>query len=713
MKRISICLLILAWSESWGQTAGDHTTAWQLYQKSLDKRTLIREAIIAGRQALDLAHSIDNDTISLLTQVQLGILYWGDGQFDQSLAKLHTAQRLGESLNREHEVAQSIHYQGLLFYYRCAFDSALRLYAAAEDRYKTLQDDSAVAKIKSHKGIIYNVQGNYELAIENMVESFRLQEKMPGYRDMSVPLQFPTAEASRMYYRSKLAKDLESLQFLNKGNSENQAFTLHNIGKDYLFLNDFENAVIYFKKSTNAYRRLGQLPFTSDLAAAYAGLGRYDSAEYWYNNKRAELRVSGTKIHLAAIETQIGGFYMTQKRWRDALEAYDSAIAMNARIGLVRAEATCRKARALTLIELNRYTEALEEIDKSLTIARQIKCLQDEFEFLKVKSSVLKKLSRHEEALETAYESNSLRDSINDGESQLQTARLQVEYDSEKKSRDLAGLQAQNEIKEAELQNKNLLLLLGVFLIAMITALIVFVFWRYKQKAKGARELELKNELIGEKNLLLTEQARQKEALLHEIHHRVKNNLQIISSLINLKSRQASIETSLALQQLGNRIFTMGLIHEKLYQSEDLQVVRLDTYLSEVGTNLIESIQDNERPVRLHMQCESVEVEVDKALTCGLICNELLTNSLKHAFTGDQAHRDVIIEIKKESDRISWTLSDNGQRHVPHSNGQSSSFGLRFVEQLVASKLAGSFVAESNNGFRVNISFSAHRNGKD
>ena len=199
--------------------------------------------------------------------------------------------------------------------------------------------------------------------------------------------------------------------------------------------------------------------------------------------------------------------------------------------------------------------------------------------------------------------------------------------------------------------------------------------------------------------------------LLGEVHHRVKNNLQVISSLINLKTRHASNETSEALQQLNGRIYSMGLIHEKLYRNDDIQNVRLDEYLTEVSKYVIASLAQREHPVSLRQFCEPVEIDADRALTCGLIANELITNSVKYAFTETQKDRQIVLRVEQDDQHIELSISDNGQSDKQAAEDFKKSFGLRFVDQLVISKLGGSLKIALEKGVTVRIIFFA-LNGK-
>lgn len=215
--------------------------------------------------------------------------------------------------------------------------------------------------------------------------------------------------------------------------------------------------------------------------------------------------------------------------------------------------------------------------------------------------------------------------------------------------------------------------------------------------------------IIREQNKVLEQRVAERTA---EIHHRVKNNLQIISSLINLKSRQVSHDIKEILNQLNGRIFSMGLLHEKLYKNENLQSIRLDLYLVELAKYLLESFRESETSVKLEVDCEPLEIDVDHSLTCGLICNELFTNSMKYAFTEEQERKIISIRLKQYTDFVMLEMSDNGNKVKAVPEDLMKSFGLRFVDQLVTSKLGGKWNYELNEGFKAVIQMPIKTNGK-
>lgn len=711
---VMVLLIVIGVANSSAQPVAGIREAAGLYHQSRERSLPFQSMIKKGEEALSIAERVHDDSLSNLLHTQLGILFWEDGQFQKAMDHLTRGQYLSLVKGDSLQWAQNTHYKGLVYYYRCLFDSALMLYDQVDKVYGRNHRDSAVAKVKSHKGLIYSAEGKYQLAIQNMIASFQLQESRPEYRDVSIRMDFSSEEAEQLFFKGKLEKDLESLRFIEKGTDQYKlAFTLHNIGLDYLYLQRYADALQYFKQSTNVYQKMNYASLSGDLARAYEGIGLYDSAVFYHNEWAKEVKIRGSQIHLIAAYTNLAKCYSLQKKWKEALTYYEHSAELNRRIGLKRSESSDLKAIALILKEQRRWSEALENIDKSLMIATQIGCIRDQQQILEVKSGILRDLNRDEEALETLSESIAIRDSIAAGENAMQVARLQIEYETEKKGRELQELQSQNLLSEKKIESRNLWIALSVSLLALLTAAGLFYYLRYTQKRKAEALITKQKNVIEAQNEGLLKKNRENEVLLSEIHHRVKNNLQIISSLINLKSRQVSAESAEVLQELNGRIYSMGLIHEKLYRKGDLQFIRLDHYLRELGQFLLSSLGSADHPVRLELRCDEIEINVDHALTCGLICNELFTNSLKYAFAAAQNERVISLELTCVAGEIRLVIFDNGKNPKSSLQDQAKSFGLRFVDQLVTSKLGGRWSMLRDDGFKTIIGIPQLSNGKN
>lgn len=213
---------------------------------------------------------------------------------------------------------------------------------------------------------------------------------------------------------------------------------------------------------------------------------------------------------------------------------------------------------------------------------------------------------------------------------------------------------------------------------------------------------------------LITRSLREKEVLLQEIHHRVKNNLHIISSLLALQGRNTDDENvAKALRGSRDRVRSMAIIHEQLYHSADLGRIDFGEYLRNLTTALLKSQTDEARPVSFRIDADPVWFEIETAIPCGLIVNELASNSLKHAFH-ETAEPTVRVELRElGGNRYRLVVADNG-RGIPADweSRLSKSLGLRLVTELAQTQLRGEMEVIRDNGTEFRISFQADHGSK-
>jgi PAS domain S-box-containing protein len=194
---------------------------------------------------------------------------------------------------------------------------------------------------------------------------------------------------------------------------------------------------------------------------------------------------------------------------------------------------------------------------------------------------------------------------------------------------------------------------------------------------------------------------REKETLLKEIHHRVKNNLQVTSSLLRLQTEGVADEAARrALGDSQNRIRSMALVHELLYRSKDLSRVDLADYVRDVSRQLLRSHEADPARIAVDLRLETAPVVTDLAVPCGLLLNELLSNCLKHAFPERRRGR-IEVEVRAEPGRLSLSVADDGvgfERQEP-----STSLGLRLVHTL-ADQVGGTLEMKSVLGRGTSIS---------
>lgn len=200
---------------------------------------------------------------------------------------------------------------------------------------------------------------------------------------------------------------------------------------------------------------------------------------------------------------------------------------------------------------------------------------------------------------------------------------------------------------------------------------------------------------------------REKETLLRELYHRTKNNMQVISNLIDLQAVTVNGEQTLKLfKETQNRINTMALVHEKLYQSKDLSNLNLKDYISDLANAVLRSYQLSGDRISLKLDVETISVSIDTATPCGLIINELMSNSLKHAFPGDRQGEVSLVLYQSEKGEIDMRFSDNGIGLPKGFNFRDTrSLGLTLVRNLSVKQLKGTIEVRTDHPTEFHIKF--------
>ncbi len=211
---------------------------------------------------------------------------------------------------------------------------------------------------------------------------------------------------------------------------------------------------------------------------------------------------------------------------------------------------------------------------------------------------------------------------------------------------------------------------------------------------------EQRNQELKIKNAL-----EEKETLLKEVYHRVKNNLQVITSLFNLQSRSLPDgESKNVIADASSRVFSMSLVHEKLYRSKELSSIQLNEYIQDLCINFSQASGLSSKNIKFQLSVQPLSVDLDTAIPLGLILNELISNCLKHAFK-NQTEGVISITLNNTNDhKVELTVSDNGQNDLVNTPPNGKTLGLQLINSL-CNQLDGEIHQEINNGTTVRITF--------
>lgn len=414
------------------------------------------------------------------------------------------------------------------------------------------------------------------------------------------------------------------------------------VGKPQTLSDQFSYALTL----SNSYMHLGKL----DTAWLYAK--RMDSLERMMEKIRGSIRRELINNQLAHISFRKGDFVKA----REYLEMYFSDAS-------------------------NIDRRLSNDVSNYRTLVRIDSALGD-------KVSALKHYEKYVQLLDSNFRITKIR----------QAEELQVLYNTQEKEKEITALNEQATLKDANLKQATLVRNLTL---AGIAGMIVIAILLYRQNQLRKRS----NQLISQKNEQLQELLTDREWLLKEIHHRVKNNLQIVTSLLSSQAVYINNEAAhAAIQDSKRRVYAMSLIHQKLYQSNNIATISMPGYVNELVMHVQTSLGTGNRVI-VQQDIASLNLDVTQAIPLGLIINECVVNSIKYAFPAGRNGMICISLQTDDTDHLTLTISDNGIG-LPQDFDitEQNSLGMELVRGL-AKQLKGQLNIESGNGLHIVIRF--------
>lgn len=516
--------------------------------------------------------------------------------------------------------------------------------------------------------------------------------------------------------------------FAKQNNQKSIAHVYTKIRWVYNYLGDFEKALVYAFKALEIYQKLndtvGIASSNSDISVIFYSQQKFEDA-IKYAEKAYEIQKKNRRLEDLAYTAQaLGDAWLQLGNYPKALEYQNEGLTLRRRLASQIDIALSLNSRANVYKYQKRYQEALEDYRESLNIARKasftslvLSCLGNIGHVYNLTENYAAALPYHLENQRLIDQTQQLDKAVENYQLLADAYAGLTKYDSayyyqrlttttsqdllnEQNTLQMSKLKTQFETKQKEdkilLQEKQLaeerlkLWALGFFLIVSIIAGILLF--------RLIRILRKRNE--------------EKEFLIKEIHHRVRNNLQVLSSLLHLQSRYIKDEAALdAVKEGQNRVDAMGLIHQKLYMGDNLAAVDMSDYLQHLGESLLDSfgLGDTHRVI-IQYQLQPIHLDVDSAIPLGLIVNELVTNSLKYAFPHN---RSGIVEIalwEESTKKLCLQITDNG---VGKSNAlqfsSGTSFGLNLVK-ILSKKLKGKHkIIEAEFGYGTLLEFENYK----
>lgn len=493
----------------------------------------------------------------------------------------------------------------------------------------------------------------------------------------------------------------KSLQLDEARSDENSvAGTQIVLGVIYKNIGLYDQAITYYQQAYDTYAKSNHYENMAtcmlNIANVYSRQKKYPEAiDQFQKALEFSENVSNPDNLLAFIYGNLGNCYTQQNDHAQALNYTQRAYElMKGKTG-PEEQATMLIGISNSLRELGRLNESasrLQDAQKMCENADGLIQVQERIQYQLY--HIYLEQNRLKEANDAIQLHLKLHDSLQRSEVSKQLLEINTKYETEKKENEIALLNADNELVAAHLQaakNRNVGLLVGFILVGGLLTVVYRLFqktkWQNKQISKALHE---------------------KEVLLREIHHRVKNNLQVISSLLALQSEHVDDNVALsALQEGQDRVQSMALIHQNLYQDHNLTGVSINEYFTKLIRNLFDSYNIRKDQIRLEMNIDPLNLDVDTVVPIGLIVNELVSNSLKYAFP-DNRKGTIWVDLVEKGQQLYLSIKDDGIGMPPEreeSLGQS--FGYRLIK-IFTRQLKGTLSITGDPGTQVSIAINKY-----
>lgn len=583
-----------------------------------------------------------SDSVSFYLAI-LSARYLEKKEFDSAGYYLRKGVAYNTYTGNSARLASMLNNLGVLHFNTGELDSSIYYYGAAMDVYQNLGDTLRVNMLQVNLGMLYKEKGMYERSLEYLLAASRQMEK----NESSAGLASCFNTIGNVY--SKIGEPKASLDYHYRALEVRRKLDLrsamsssyNNIGNAYMTLNLLDSAINNFQKALELKRELndpiGQSICLNNIGELMIKKGNLGQAESLLKQALHIRLENKDRIGEVSSRTNLANVYLLRGQLRPAEDELASAQEMASGLGLL---------------------EQLKEIYEL-----QVKLNQ--------RSGNLDQALKYSEQLLV------VKDSLLNREKAQTLAEMQTRYESLKKEDRIALLEKEGLLQAVELERRQLLIQMMALGMVLILVIVVLIYYNFRTVRKNKAHIEL---------------------LLKELHHRVKNNLQILSSLLSLQSQQLTDDTAIrAVKSSESRINAMALIHRKLYTVDQNRTVDIKEYITELIQYLVYSYGYHERNFKLDLEIEEISIDVDKAIPLGLILNELISNAFKHAYENHPNPRLVVNLEYPDAGELNISIQDNGSGMPPEDEKQRKTFGMKIVTTLIK-ELKGSLNVKTDNG---------------
>lgn len=492
----------------------------------------------------------------------------------------------------------------------------------------------------------------------------------------------------------------------------------------YLRMEEYEKAIASLRKTAQIARDQQDLHRESgaynNLGYAFYKMGKCDSAIFHYRQaahkwkELMQLNPSATRqdsVYLALLDGNIAGCYNLLHRYEEAIPLLKEDIRLARLNGDFTYQINSYADLSMSYLGMNKVeaaTSALDSADAILirhfTPGGYVKMAQSWIKLYETTGQLDQAYLLHKDLVH-------FNDSLDQVQKEGKVAIMEVVYEAEQKEREIERqkqvITETTAIAERQRSQKRLYII-GVIALVLI---VIIAIRSAIQRSRRATTMAHKNQKIEEQNEIIERSLAEKETLLKEIHHRVKNNLQLIAGIFELQAIKYNDQAIREVMEQGqSRVRSMSLIHEQLYQSGDLGRIKFEGYLDKLVHDISIAFRKEQHQIAIQVDTHNLSFDVNVAIPLALIINELVTNAYKHGFA-EQTQGNIWITLQNTRDHhYELRVRDDGKGlPVDFDPSQSTSLGLRLVHGL-SQQLGGSYRFENGNGTTFIIDFTTEFN---
>lgn len=478
------------------------------------------------------------------------------------------------------------------------------------------------------------------------------------------------------------------------GDQRNIARAYFGITDLYAMQSEYNKAIEYGEKAVAILEALGDKKLLAkgaiELSYTYTLQGQQEEALRYISQAIDLYEALGNEDkELARALNGRGNAYKHLGRYEEAVVDYERCRSVSQNSNFIRGVVASTGNIGHTLLLQGKYAEALPNTLAAIEIMTGAGDLRNLEENLMHTSAIYAGLGDFEKAHQ--YKEQQLQEVKRQQEERVALLEqgLAEKYEAGQKAATIV-------LQQQQIQQQGFIQLLLIGSAILLTALLLLIY-------RGLRNKQKSNQLLAKTNALLEKKNQENELLLKEIHHRVKNNLEVVSSLLALQGAHIEDPNVLdAITESQNRVHSMGIIHQRLYQGENLAAIEMKDYFVHLSEGILDSFGAEGR-IQIECAMEELELDVDTAVPIGLIVNELLTNALKYAFP-QQRNGRISISLREDAAQTLYLeIADNGvgkEGIAPKGTG----FGTQLI-QLLTRQLSGQLTEKVENGTVVSLAF--------